>query len=145
MLNKHTIDQEVPVLALAFVGDSVYDTFIRSMLIKQGKYKPNLLHKRAQKYNQATSQSLAFQSIQSVLTEKEINIAMRGRNVKVNSVPKSATVAEYKNATGLEALIGYLYLSEQIDRLESLMISIVEIILREDEENESRIIKPYSE
>lgn len=145
MLNKHTLKQEVPVLSLAFLGDSVYDTFIRTMLIKKGKFKPSLLHKRAQKYNQATAQSIAFLHIQPSLTEEEASIAMRGRNVKVNSVPKSATLAEYKNATGLEALVGHLYLSEQLDRLESIMYLIVEIIQREDDENESGIIKPYTQ
>ena len=143
-MNKHTLEQEVPVLALAFVGDSVFDTFIRAMLIKNGKYKPNLLHKRAQRYNKATAQSIAFLNIQPLLTEGELSIAMRGRNVKVNSVPKSATLAEYKNATGLEALVGYLHLSEQIERLDTIMKLIVEIIQREDEENESGIIRPYS-
>lgn len=138
-MEKSKLEQETPVLALAFVGDSVYDTFIRGMLIKQGKVKPNLLHKRAQKFNQATAQNIAFLKIQPILTENERNIAMRGRNVRVNSVPKSATLAEYKNATGLEALVGYLYLSNQIERLETLMNAFVEIIEGEDEGNESRI------
>ncbi|SET01872.1 Mini-ribonuclease 3 [Anaerobranca gottschalkii] len=127
-MEKNKLEQEVPVLALAFVGDSVYDTFIRSMLIKQGKVKPNLLHKRATKYNKAKAQSLAFSKILLILNEKERQMAMRGRNVKGNTTPKSATVREYKNATGLEALIGYLYLAQDLDRLEELMNLIVEII-----------------
>lgn len=128
MLEKNKLEQEVPVLALAFVGDAVYDTFIRSMLIKQGKVKPNLLHKRATLYNKAKAQSLAFLKILPFLNDKEKQIAMRGRNVKGNTIPKSATVKEYKNATGLEALIGYLHLARDINRLEEIMNTIVDII-----------------
>jgi ribonuclease-3 family protein len=127
-LEKNKLEQEVPVLALAFVGDAVYDTFIRSMLIKQGKVKPNLLHKRATLYNKAKAQSLAFLKILPFLNDKEKQIAMRGRNVKGNTIPKSATVKEYKNATGLEALIGYLHLARDINRLEEIMNTIVDII-----------------
>jgi ribonuclease-3 family protein len=132
-LEKNKLEQEVPVLALAFVGDSVYDTFIRSMLIEEGKVKPNLLHKRAIKYSQAKSQNVAFLKILPLLAEKEKQIAMRGRNVKVNTIPKSATVREYKNATGLEALIGYLYLAGEEDRLKEIMGQIVQIIKTERE------------
>ncbi|SHK25265.1 ribonuclease-3 family protein [Anaerobranca californiensis DSM 14826] len=127
-MEKNKLEQEVPVLALAFVGDAVYDTFIRSMLIKQGKVKPNLLHKRATLYNKAKAQSLAFLKILPFLNDKEKQIAMRGRNVKGNTIPKSATVKEYKNATGLEALIGYLHLARDINRLEEIMNTIVDII-----------------
>lgn len=127
-MEKNKLEQEVPVLALAFVGDAVYDTFIRSMLIKQGKVKPNLLHKRATLYNKAKAQSLAFLKILPFLNDKERQIAMRGRNVKGNTIPKSATVKEYKNATGLEALIGYLHLARDINRLEEIMNTIVDII-----------------
>lgn len=133
MLNKSQLEKEVPVLALAFVGDSVYDTYIRSMLLRSGKYKPNLLHKRAERFNKATSQSIAFLRIQNELEEIELNIALRGRNVKGNSFPKSATVAEYKNATGLEAVMGYLYLNNNFGRIETLMSRIVEIIQGEED------------
>ncbi|QNO14811.1 Mini-ribonuclease 3 [Alkalicella caledoniensis] len=132
-MNKSQLEKEIPVLALAFVGDSVYDTYIRSMLLRSGKYKPNLLHKRAEKFNKATSQSIAFLRIQNELEEIELNIALRGRNVKGNSFPKSATVAEYKNATGLEAVMGYLYLNNNFGRIETLMSRIVEIIQGEED------------
>ncbi len=131
-MNKDILEKETPVLALAFVGDSVYDTFIRTMLIEEGRVKPNLLHKRAEKYNKATAQSVAFLNIQDKLTERELNIAMRGRNVKGNSFPKSCTVTQYKNATGLEALMGYLHLCQDFDRLNSLMSMVVEIIEGEE-------------
>lgn len=102
------------------------------MLLRTGKYKPNLLHKRAEKFNKATAQSIAYLALKNELEEIELNIAKRGRNVKGNSFPKSASIAEYKNATGLEAVMGYLYLKQDFARIETLMGIIVEIIEREE-------------
>jgi len=107
-------------LVLAYIGDSVYDTFIRSMLVSAGSIQVDKLHKRAIKYVQAKAQAETLDKLHDTLTEDEQDIVRRGRNTKSNSVPKNADINDYRHATGFEALIGYLYLIGNTKRLMQL-------------------------
>ncbi len=108
---------------LAFVGDSYYDLKIREMLCKRGVNKPNRLHQLAVKYVSAHAQAttLAYLLEQELLTEKEQDIVKKGRNTKSRSVPKNTDVLTYAHSTAFEALIGYLYLTEQFERLNEVV------------------------
>lgn len=104
-------------LVLAYIGDSVYDTFIRTMLVSGGSIQVDKLHKRAIKFVQAKAQAEITEQLQHILTEDELDIIRRGRNTKSNNVPKNADVNDYRYATGFEALVGYLYLIGNTARL----------------------------
>ncbi|TCP68771.1 Mini-ribonuclease 3 [Baia soyae] len=112
-------------LLQAYVGDSVYEVYVRYHLLAIGVVKPNELQKRAIQYVSAVAQAKASRIIESELTEEEADVFRRGRNAKSGSVAKSASVAQYRYSTGLESLIGYLYLSSRQERLEQLMKQII--------------------
>lgn len=105
-------------LVLAFVGDSVYELYVRTLLVSHGSMQVAKLHKRSIAFVKAKSQAeILDEVIQAELTEKEKDIVRRGRNAKSGTVPKNAELMDYKMATGLEALFGYLYLTGDIKRL----------------------------
>lgn len=104
-------------LALAYLGDSVYELFIRSYLVSQGNYPVHQLHIMARSYVSAAAQSQAVEWIEADFSEEERAVYKRGRNAKSATVPKNAKLLDYKRATGLEALIGYLYLTGQGERI----------------------------
>ena len=106
---------------LAFIGDAVYSVIIRNMLVCKGNQKTNELHKSANKFVKASAQFDALKVIMPLLTEQELDIVRRAKNYKTNNIAKHASIEEYKNATAFEALIGYLYISNQIERLEELV------------------------
>lgn len=109
-------------LALAFVGDAAYEIFIRAHILDKGREKSaHKLHLEAVSYVKAHSQSEAMKKLESHLNEEELSIFKRGRNAKSCSVPKNADVQEYRIATGFEALIGFLYITEQMERLNELL------------------------
>lgn len=108
-------------LTLAFVGDGVYELYVRSRLMQKGSLQVNKLHKLAIHFVKASAQAQSVSNIMDKLTEAELAIYKRGRNAKSNTVPKHADVAEYRMATGFEALLGYLYLDGQAQRLHELM------------------------
>lgn len=116
----------MPSLALAHVGDAVFELMTRTMLAARGRETANKLHKAAVKLVAAPAQARAIERIESELTEEELGVFKRGRNAKVNSVPKAASVKEYHEATGLEALFGWLYLRGERERLEELFALAVE-------------------
>lgn len=114
-------------LQLAFVGDGVYEVFIRNYILNNNKeLSTHKLHVEAIKYVKAHAQSEIIRRIESDLTEEEIYIYKRGRNTKSATVPKNADLAEYRAATGFEALVGYLYLINDIDRLNTILLKSVE-------------------
>ena len=116
-------------LVLAYIGDTVYETYIRDHLIKCNKNKKvNDLHKLAINYVKAKAQSDIIHSIEDELTEEEQRIYKRGRNQKSHTSPKNGDIIVYKHATGFEALIGYLYLDKQLDRLEYLVDKSIKFI-----------------
>lgn len=116
-------------LVLAYLGDTVYESYIREYLIKQNNQrKVNDLHKRAIKYVKAKAQADIIHEIEKDLTDEERRIYKRGRNQKSNTSPKNADIIDYKHATGFEALIGYLYLNNESDRLKYIIEKGIEII-----------------
>ena len=116
-------------LVLAYLGDTVYESYIREHIIKNNiNDKVNALHKQAVKYVNAKAQASVIHEIEPELTEEEARIYKRGRNQKSNTSPKNADIVDYRHATGFEALIGYLYLDKQIDRLEEIVRKGIEII-----------------
>lgn len=108
-------------LTLAFIGDCVYDLVIRTIVVEQGNAPVNKLHKRVAGYVKAPSQMEIYHLIQDSLTDEEQGIFKRGRNAKSYTSAKNASITEYRNATGLEALVGYLYLDKKFDRVLELM------------------------
>ena len=108
-------------LTWAYIGDSVYELYIRMHLVKTTKMKPHKLHLEAIKYVKAQAQAKILRNIEEKLTDKEKEIVKRGRNAENHHLPKNATVQEYMHSTGLEALIGYLYLTKQDGRLEEIL------------------------
>ena len=117
------------VLALAYLGDSIYEVYIRKYLIDQGIEKVNTLQKEATNYVSAKSQCKYLTQLmeENFFTEEELNVIYRARNHKGSRHPKNTDIITYKYATGFEALIGYLYLNNK-ERLEELMNIIKEYI-----------------
>ena len=116
----------INVITLAYIGDAVYETYIRENLIKQNIAKVEELQKNATKYVSAKGQAKILTDLleKNILTEEEIEIVKRGRNYKRNSHPKHTDIITYKLSTGFETLIGYLYLSKNIKRLEEILNKI---------------------
>ncbi|MDA3844981.1 MAG: ribonuclease III [Vallitaleaceae bacterium] len=108
-------------LVLAYIGDGIYELMIRTYIVKLGNAPVNAMHKKAKSFVNAGAQKELFYKIEPVLTEEEMNIFKRGRNAKSNTKAKNASMSDYKTATGLEALFGYLYLQKDIDRIMTLI------------------------
>ena len=108
-------------LTLAFVGDAAYELYVRSRLMQLGSINTNKLHKAAIHYVKASAQAKSMHKIVDVLDENELAVYKRGRNAKSATVPKNADVSEYRSATGFEALVGYLYLKNEPQRLYEIM------------------------
>ena len=108
-------------LVWAYVGDSVYELYIRTHLVNFSNAKPHKLHLETIKYVKAESQAKILDKIWNKLTEEEQDIFKRGRNTENHHLPKNGNVADYSHATGFEALIGYLYLTKQDERLEEIL------------------------
>lgn len=117
---------KLSVLALAHVGDGVYELLVRTMLCGHGIGKVSDLHRQTVSYVCAPAQAKAIKKIMPMLTEKETQMYKRGRNSKMHAAPQKATVGEYHAATGLETLFGYLYLKGQYARIGQLFRAIME-------------------
>lgn len=120
--------------ALAFIGDGVYDLFIRQHVLEEGVTHPHLLTKMAVRYVSAQAQAKIMRywlHEANFLSEEELGYYKRGRNYKGNSKAKNASIGDYRQATGFEALMGWLYLSGQSDRLQILCMSAIQIIEEE--------------
>lgn len=111
-------------LNLAFVGDTVFDLFVRESLVCQANRPVNKLHNEATKLVKASAQAQAVTKILPLLSEEEISVFKRGRNAHTNHKAKNASEGDYHYATGLEALFGYLYLKGRADRLRELFSEI---------------------
>ena len=120
--NKDIKDvQMLSPLVWAYVGDAVYDLYIRTNLVNNSNAKPHKLHVESIKYVKAAAQAENLRKIDSILTEEEKDVVRRGRNVQNHHVAKNASVADYAHATAFEALIGFLYLTNQDKRLEEIL------------------------
>jgi ribonuclease-3 family protein len=115
-------------LVLAFVGDAIYEVFVRTYLVDKSRdMSVHKLHVEAIAYVKAHAQSEFIKLLEEKLTEEELQVYKRGRNSKSGTVPKNADVQEYRAATGFEALLGYLYLTEQQDRLNKILNLVIEM------------------
>ena len=121
----------ISVLGLAHVGDAVFELMVRTWLCTQGASTAKRLHGSSVEFVSARAQAVAAKKIRSSLSEEEFAVYKRGKNAHANTVPRGSTYEEYHSATGIEALFGHLYLSNQIDRLGELF----EIIVEEDVDN----------
>lgn len=121
---NHAIDvKQLNALALAYMGDAVFESFIRFNLLANGSVRPNQLHRESTKYVSAKAQSVMIHRLidQMMLTEEELAIVKRGRNAKSGTVPKNTDVQTYRYSTAFEALLGYHYLLGNNERLQELM------------------------
>lgn len=119
-VDKSIKPKELSPLNLAFIGDCIYEILVRESLVCNANRPVNDLHKESIKFVSAKAQNEAYKKISSVLTEEETAIFKRGRNAKVGHNPRSASQGEYHTATGVEALFGYLYLNDDMDRIKEL-------------------------
>lgn len=108
-------------LTLAYIGDSVFDLTIKTMVVGQGNAPVNKMHKKVSEIVKAHGQVLMYEAIKDILTEDESSVFKRGRNAKSYTSAKNATKIDYRIATGYEALIGYLYLQDKMDRVLELI------------------------
>ena len=120
--------KQINIISLAYLGDAIYEVYVREYLINKGIAKVEELQKEAVKYVSAKSQSkiLDFLIKNNYLSQEEIDIVKRGRNYKRESHPKNTDIVTYKISSGFEALIGYLYLDKQKDRLNEIIKYILE-------------------
>ncbi|MDO4510025.1 MAG: ribonuclease III domain-containing protein [Lachnospiraceae bacterium] len=119
--SKEVRPNEYSPLALAFIGDSVFDLVIKSVIVEKANCQVNKLQNKTSKIVRATTQALIVDALKDELSEEEANIYRRGRNAKPYTKAKNASYSEYCKATGLEALVGYLYLKGDTERLVSLI------------------------
>jgi len=108
-------------LNLAYIGDSVFDVIVKTVMVERGNTQVNKLHQATSKIVKAVSQAKMYDAIKESLTEEEANIMRRGRNAKPYTKAKNASYSEYCKATGIEALTGYLYLQGKTERMVELV------------------------
>ena len=108
-------------LTLAYIGDAIYDLYIRTIIVKRGNTQPNKLHKRASALVKAETQADMVNVLEPHFTPEEEAVFKRGRNAKSYTTAKNATTGEYRRATGFEAVVGYLYLTKQYNRIIDLI------------------------
>ncbi|MEH7413871.1 Mini-ribonuclease 3 [Neobacillus drentensis] len=121
---ENNIDaKQLNSLALAYMGDAVFESYVRRHLLYSGKVRPNQLHRLATRYVSAKAQcQILFQLMDgNLLNDEETAVVMRGRNAKSGTVPKNTDVQTYRYSTAFEALMGYLFLEGRIERLEELI------------------------
>lgn len=132
LINREKSEMEVRMLSpltWAYVGDSVYEMYVRTHLINTTKLKPHKLHIEAINYVKAKAQADILKRIHDNLTEEEQDVVRRGRNAENHHLPKNADPADYMYSTAFEALIGYLYLTKRDDRLKE----ILEMCIKEEQ------------
>lgn len=122
-------------LTLAYIGDAIYELVIRTILVEKGNTQVNKLHKRASRLVKASAQSAMIEKLKPYLTEEEMSVFKRGRNAKAATMAKNATMSDYRRATGFEALMGYLYLTEQWKRMLELMKTGIREVEQDGENN----------
>ena len=124
ILNNHDIPKDparMNEIVLAYLGDCVYELYVRNLSVQTGEPKVFELNKMSSARSKASYQAAAIKKIEPELDETEAGIVRRARNKKITSKPKNATPSDYKAATSFEALVGYLYLTDQHDRMEDII------------------------
>lgn len=129
--------KQMKSLTLAYIGDAVYELYIRTYLLGEGAIKPNSLHQKAITFVSGKAQaSVLFHWFdKAFLTEEELSVVKRGRNAKSGSIPKNTSIQIYRYSTGFEALIGYLHLLKNEERLTTLLVDAVKFIEEGDVDN----------
>lgn len=127
-MNKELDIREYNIKTLAYMGDVVYELYIREHIVRNSREVASKLHKKTIKYVSAKAQEYIISNIYEILTEDEKEIYKRGRNATSNTVPKNTDVVTYKKATGFEAVIGYLYFTAQNRRLKDLINESIRLI-----------------
>ena len=118
---KEVEAREYSPLALAYLGDAVYELAIRTFVMNHGNTQVNKMHKKTAGLVKAEAQANFYKVLEEELTEEEKAVYRRGRNAKSVTMAKHATMKDYRMATGFEALMGYLYLTEQMERMAELL------------------------
>ena len=121
---KESEVRELSPLALAYIGDACFEILVRNEILDVRK-NPNKLHRESIRFVRAKSQRELIEKVEYKLTEEEIKIFKRGRNAKSHTVPKNADPIDYRMATGLEALFGYLYLLKRYDRIREIFEEMI--------------------
>ena len=119
-------------LSLAFIGDAVYEIMVREHLLRNGSLQIGKLHKMAVEMVRASFQASVFDFLEPILTEEENSILHRGRNASATHIPKNANAIEYRKATGVESLFGWLYLEQKNERIRELFDMILEYSEKEE-------------
>ncbi|EGA88527.1 hypothetical protein GPDM_14587 [Planococcus donghaensis MPA1U2] len=129
VLRKNDVDQ-LNALALAYMGDAVYEQAVREHLLRSGRSKPNILHRQSTTFVSAKAQAVVLKRLteEDFLTEAELAVMRRGRNAKSGSVPKNTDVQTYNFSTAFEAVLGWLYLKEEQARVDEIISYAIEII-----------------
>ncbi|MCT4632084.1 MAG: Mini-ribonuclease 3 [Firmicutes bacterium] len=132
LLDIETMSEEqvklISPLKLAYIGDAVYEVYIRSYVVNKIKTNVNSMNKMAVKYVKAEAQAKVARGLKDLVSEKEWTILKRGRNQKSATVAKNASIGDYRYATGFEALIGYLYLSGNNDRIREIIKYSIDVL-----------------
>lgn len=124
--------REYSPLVLAYIGDDIFDLIIRTMLVKQCNCQVQKLHRQASMLVKASAQAAMAEKVMPLLTEEEMRIYRRGHNAKPHTTAKNATLSDYHKATGLEALMGYLYLKKDMERI----VDLIHAGLQDDKKDE---------
>ena len=115
-------------LTQAYIGDAVWELYVRHHLVARGIVKPHELQRRSIQFVSATAQANVLQKLLPELTEEEQDIVRRGRNAKSKTAPKNAAILDYRHSTAVESLIGFLFLTDRLERLAQLMERVFHII-----------------
>lgn len=137
MGNLRDLDvKQLNALALAYMGDAVYEQAVREHLLRSGRVKPQVLHKEATRFVSAKSQALIIKTMKErqILTEEEEAVMRRGRNAKSGSVPKNTDVVTYNYSSAFEAVLGYLHLLNRQERLDALIEKAIHFVEHPEEE-----------
>lgn len=119
--------KQLSPLTLAYVGDGVYELFVREYIVSKGNCPVKKLHSRAVEFVRCEFQAKVLSEVlMPLFTQEEMDICLRGRNAHVSHVPKNSSVADYHGATAFECVFGYLYLSGRLDRLQMFFEKIIE-------------------
>ncbi len=113
--------EQMQPIALAYLGDAIYEVYIRQYVLSKLNHRPNHVHKLTTKYVSAKAQAKLLHEWTPLLTEEELEVVRRGRNAKSGSAPRNADVIEYRQSTAFECLIGYLYYKGRTERLTELL------------------------
>ncbi|MBP3704396.1 MAG: ribonuclease III [Clostridia bacterium] len=126
-LDKPMDPKQLSPLTLAYVGDGVYELFVREYIVSKGNCPVKKLHSRVVEFVRCEFQAKVLSEVlMPLFTQEEMDICLRGRNAHVSHVPKNSSVADYHGATAFECVFGYLYLSGRLDRLQMFFEKIIE-------------------